>query len=606
MFPRFRKAVLGVFLSALFAAGCGSSTNTKDSAAQPAAKTYADPTLVSDTAALKGALGQAGTVILDVRSPASYAAGHIPGALNALWQAFATVGTGGPGDANWGVLKPAAQVGDALAALGINASTRVIVYADAPNGWGEDGRVVWMLRMAGVSNSSMLNGGVTAWTNAGFGLSTATPAAAPVTFHLEALDSGYTVDRPWILANQSKPDVKIIDVRGPEEYYGAVKYGEARGGHLPGAILLPFNTALFTNDPANPGVFKSQEGLEAVFQAAGLKTSDTIVCYCTKGIRSGLMTLALRMAGFSGAVNYDASFYDWAGDGAVSVTNYAEPGLITFAGVLSAQLANPDTAPVVLDLRPATDYAAGHIPGAFNVLWQQFATVGAGSPGDAGWGVLKSAAELGDLLGDLGIDATKEVVAYAGAPTGWGEDGRIVWMLRMAGVTKARMLDGGFAAWDAGGYAVSADASTPTPVAFPLESLDTSYNVEKAWLQANLNTAGVKILDVRAPAEYAGAILYGEKRGGHLPGAINLPFDTTLFLNDGSGLAGYFKSPEALEAVLNAAGLQKTDTIVCYCTKGIRSAEMAMALRMAGYPHAVNYDGSFYEWAGDPAAPVVK
>lgn len=596
MFPRFRYGLLGVgFLVALFAVDCSSSS-------PPPAKTYVDPTLLTDASALKEASGQAGTVVLDVRSATAYAEGHIPGALNVLWQAFATVGEGAPGDANWGVLQSPAQVGAALAALGVDGSKKVIVYADAPNGWGEDGRVLWMLRMAGVTSSSMLNGGIAAWKRAGYELSTATPTATPTTFNLASLDASYTVDRAWILANMGRTDVKIVDARGPEEYYGAVEYGEKRGGHIPGAISLPFNTTLYTKDPANPGLFKSQDELETLFRGAGLKTSDKIVCYCTKGIRSALMTLGLRMAGFT-AVNYDASFYDWAGDVTAPTVNYADPGLITFSGVVSGLLAPPAT-PVILDARAAADYGLGHIPGALNVKWQQFATVDVGNPGDASWGVLKPAAELGALLGSLGIDATKEVVVYAGAPTGWGEDGRIVWMLRMAGVAKARILDGGFAAWRAGGYAVSTAASTPIPVDFPLTSLDTTYNVEKAWLQAN--TDKVRILDVRTPAEYGGAIQYGEKRGGHLPGAINLPFDTTLFLNDGSDRAGYFKSPEALEAVLAAAGLKKTDTIVSYCTKGIRSAEMTMALRMAGYTKAVNYDGSFYEWAGDLNAPLAQ
>jgi len=580
----------------MLTAGCGSSVSDKTSEVS----VYSDPTLVTDAATLKASLGKAGTVVIDARSASAYNAGHIPGSLNAIWQSFATVGTGAPGDANWGVLKTPAEIGAALGNLGIDASTEVIVYADAPNGWGEDGRILWMLRMAGVTNSKLLNGGVTGWTAAGNGLTTAaTPAPAAKTFPLASFTGDYVVDKNWILANMARPDVKIIDARDPEEYAGAIKYGEKRGGHIPGAVSLPFNKALFTNDPANPGILKSQDELEALFTAAGIKKTDTIVCYCTKGIRSGLMTIILRMAGYSKAVNYDASFYDWAGDATAPVTAYSDLGIITFAGVLNSNLAST----VVLDARSAADYGAGHIPGAINVMWQAFATVGTGSPGDAGWGVLKPAAEIGALLGSLGIDSTKEVAVYAGAPAGWGEDGRIVWMLRMAGVTNARILNGGYQAWLAGGYAVDANSVTPVSTPFPLASLDATYTVEKTWIVANKTRSDVKIVDVRAPDEYAGAVKYGEKRGGHIPGAISFPFDQALFVNSGT-IPGFFKSPEQLEATFSSAGLKKTDTIVSYCTKGIRSAEMTMALRMAGYSKAVNYDASFYEWAGDASLPV--
>jgi 3-mercaptopyruvate sulfurtransferase SseA len=583
-------------LAASLLAGCGSSVTEK----RTEASAYVDATLVTDSATLKASLGKANTVIIDARSASAFNAGHIPGAINAIWQSFATVGTGAPGDANWGVLKSPAEIGTALGNMGIDASTEVIVYASAPNGWGEDGRILWMLRMAGVTNSKLLNGGVTGWTATGNGLTTAaTPAPTPKTFSLSSFIGDYVVDKNWILANMNRADVKIIDARDPEEYAGAIKYGEKRGGHLPGAINLPFNTALYTNAPANPGILKSQDELEALFTSAGIKKTDTIICYCTKGIRSGLMSIVLRMAGYSKAVNYDASFYDWAGDATAPVTAYSDLGIITFAGVLNSNLAST----VVLDARSAADYAAGHIPGAINVMWQTFATVATGSPGDAGWGVLKPASEIGALLGSLGIDSSKEVAVYAGAPAGWGEDGRIVWMLRMAGITKARILNGGYQAWLSGGYAVNANSVTPVSTPFTLASLDTTYNVDKAWIVDNKTRSDVKILDVRAADEYAGAIKYGEKRGGHIPGAISLPFDKALFVNSGT-IPGFFKSPEQLEATFSSVGLQKSDTIVSYCTKGIRSALMTMALRMAGYTNAVNYDASFYEWAGDASLPV--
>ncbi|OGU17497.1 MAG: hypothetical protein A2076_00610 [Geobacteraceae bacterium GWC2_53_11] len=312
------KRVVTVLTTVMFMAGCGSSATEKTQTTT--AKPYGDPTMITDAASVKASLGKAETVIIDARSAAAYNAGHIPGAINCIWQTFATVATGAPGDANWGVLKTPAEIGTALGNLGITASSEVIVYADAPSGWGEDGRIVWMLRMAGVTNSKMLNGGRQGWTAAGYALTTdASPAPVTATFPLASLDTSYVADLSWIRANMNSSSVKIVDARAPEEYAGAIKYGEKRGGHIPGAVSLPFNLSLYTNDTANPGIIKSQEEIEALMTAAGIAKTDTIICYCTKGIRSGLMTMVLRMAGYSKAVNYDASFYEWAGDSSLTV-----------------------------------------------------------------------------------------------------------------------------------------------------------------------------------------------------------------------------------------------------------------------------------------------
>lgn len=102
---------------------------------------------------------------------------------------------------------------------------------------------------------------------------------------------------------------KIIDVREKEEYDGATKYGEARGGHLPNAINITFNQ-LYNED----GTIKSSKEIEKILEKAGIKKDDRIVTYCTAGIRSAHMTLALENAGYKNVQNYDASFYEWAGD----------------------------------------------------------------------------------------------------------------------------------------------------------------------------------------------------------------------------------------------------------------------------------------------------
>ena len=95
-------------------------------------------------------------------------------------------------------------------------------------------------------------------------------------------------------------------MRDDKEYDGKAAYGEAKGGHLPGAIHIKY-TDLFNSD----STLKSNEELTAMFEEAGLTTEDHIVTYCTAGIRSAYMQLVMEMCGFENSENYDESFYRW-------------------------------------------------------------------------------------------------------------------------------------------------------------------------------------------------------------------------------------------------------------------------------------------------------
>lgn len=251
---------------------------------------------------------------------------------------------------------------------------------------------------------------------------------------------------------------------------------------------------------------------------------------------------------------------------------------------------------VLIDARKDKDYNDGHIPGAINAVWQVFADM-EGKPGEAGWGTVLPKEKLAEKLGAVGIDGTKPVVIYTVFP-GWGEDGRITWMLKMAGIQDVKMLDGGWTAWTASGNEVSKEAPAVTAVSCTVASFDENMNATLDWITANKNK--IKIVDARSPKEYGGATDFGEARGGHLPGAISIPFETTLNSD------GTVKSTAELKDLFTKAGLTPEDEIVTYCTKGIRSAHMSLLLRMAGFEKARNYDGSYYEWAGNPSLTVEK
>lgn len=253
---------------------------------------------------------------------------------------------------------------------------------------------------------------------------------------------------------------------------------------------------------------------------------------------------------------------------------------------------------LILDARGQEAYDKGHISGAIAVMWQQFASM-EGVPGeDPNWGTVLEPKALSEKLSEVGITNDKEIVVYTNTQQGWGEDGRIVWMLRRAGLANTKILDGGWNYWEAKGYEVSKDSVAPVPSSVEVKELDPKTNIETEELANKLDK--VVIIDVRAKEEYEGATKYGEARGGHLPGAINIPFNE--FLNND----GTLKKAGEIKSILDSNGISKDDEIVTYCTAGIRSAHMQVILSMLGYNNAKNYDASFHAWAGNSDLELEK
>ncbi|MGL5243992.1 MAG: sulfurtransferase [Sarcina sp.] len=250
---------------------------------------------------------------------------------------------------------------------------------------------------------------------------------------------------------------------------------------------------------------------------------------------------------------------------------------------------------VILDGRSKKDYEKGHIPGAINIAWQDLANV-KGKAGDIGWGVALDKETLSRKLAELGIDENTTVITYANKD-GWGEDGRLTWQLKNAGIN-SRILNGGFDLWQAQGKEISKDSPNITPKNLDIKNVDESTTITTEELKKNLSE--YKIIDSRAKEEYDGATKYGEAVGGHIKGAVSLPFNE-VYNTDGT-----VKTEKELNKMFEDAGITKNDNIVVYCTAGIRSAYLTEILKMLGYPNVRNYDASYYEWATTNADLIEK
>lgn len=284
----------------------------------------------------------------------------------------------------------------------------------------------------------------------------------------------------------------------------------------------------------------------------------------------------------------------FAADGAGGVETYQS--LLISAERVKANLGNV----VLIDARAQALYNGqqGHLPGAVNAEWTYFVNMN-GKAGDTAYGAVADAAAMAKKLGALGVDGKKEVVVY-GDGGDWGNAGFVVWALRMAGFKNARIMDGGFTVYRASGGKTDDKTAANKAVKYPDFRYDASYLVGTDWMKENHNKPEVIVVDARSPLEYTGQIKpFGERRPGHIPGAVNLPWNS-VYTEDFKIL------PEGeLAAMFEKAGFtDKNRTIICYDTSGVRGAFMAMMFRLAGYADARAYNPSYQAWCADAATEV--
>lgn len=243
---------------------------------------------------------------------------------------------------------------------------------------------------------------------------------------------------------------------------------------------------------------------------------------------------------------------------------------------------------ILVDARGDEAAAEETIKGAVPIMWQYLATCEDGVSGDENWGCILDPERLSERLSEKGLAKDKEIVLFAAAQEGWGDDGRIAWELIAAGYENVKMVDGGFAALKEAGLETAKGGTEPEPVDVVVDSIDETHLINTDELKADYDD--YKVVDVRADEEYEGQTLYGEVKGGHLPGAIHIRY-TDLFQEDGT-----LKSNAEITEMFEDAGLSKDDQIVTYCTAGIRSGYMQLILEMCGFENSKNYDESYYRW----------
>jgi thiosulfate/3-mercaptopyruvate sulfurtransferase len=243
-------------------------------------------------------------IVLHVGDEAAYNAGHIPGARYVSLQQISAPPVGTPPLSL--EMSPPDLLRTQLTALGISNDSHVVTY------WPKDSvqsatRAMFTLFYAGLSNVSLLDGGMPAWVREGHQLSTDAPSArtgrlAPFT------PTPLIVDAAFVQAHASAPGYVVVDARDAAFFDGTSIGGPTDhkvAGHIPGAHSVPFNQVVTSDFHLKP----AQE-LEALFAKAGVKPGATVIAYCHIGQQATTTLLAARSLGHS-VLLYDGSFEDW-------------------------------------------------------------------------------------------------------------------------------------------------------------------------------------------------------------------------------------------------------------------------------------------------------
>ena len=277
---------------------------------------------------------------------------------------------------------------------------------------------------------------------------------------------------------------------------------------------------------------------------------------------------------------------------------YIHPEALVDAEWVRSHLTDSTVRLIEVDV-DTTAYEQGHIPGAVGFNWQKELQ-------DQVMRAPVSREQLEALLSRAGVSNDTTIVLY-GDNNNWFAAWAF-WILKYYGHRDVRMLDGGRVKWLADNRELTSNVPSYQRASYSVQAPHNDIRAFRDQILASLGRSGFALVDVRSPAEYSGELLApmnlpqeGAQRGGHLPGAANIPWSMAV-REDGT-----FKSAEELRTLYEGKGITADKEVTAYCRIGERSSHTWFVLTyLLGYPSVRNYDGSWTEWGSLIGVPIEK
>jgi thiosulfate/3-mercaptopyruvate sulfurtransferase len=278
--------------------------------------------------------------------------------------------------------------------------------------------------------------------------------------------------------------------------------------------------------------------------------------------------------------------------------SYAHPEALVSTEWVAQHKHDPNVRLVEVDVDTSA-YDQGHILGAIGWNWQQ--DLQRHPVRD-----LPTKEEWEELLSRSGITNDTTVILY-GDNNNWFA-AFAYWVFKLYGHNDARLMDGGRKKWVDEGRELVSEIPSYQPTTYRARLPDPTLRALRDQVHQALGASDYTLVDVRSPGEYSGELLAppnlpqeGAQRGGHIPGAHNIPWGTAV-ADDGT-----FKAAEQLRQIYGEKGITPDKQVIAYCRIGERSAHTWFVLHeLLGYADVRNYDGSWTEWGSLVGAPIEK
>ncbi len=283
------------------------------------------------------------------------------------------------------------------------------------------------------------------------------------------------------------------------------------------------------------------------------------------------------------------------------VQSYARPDVLVETAWVAEHLSDP-TVRIVESDEDVLLYEQGHIPGAVKIDW--FTDLQHPERRD-----FLSRSDFERLMSERGISNDTTVVFY-GDKHNWYA-AYSFWLFRYFGHDDKRLkiMNGGRKKWIDEQRPLTKDVPSYPKTTYHAQAPDLRLRAFRDEVLASLYRKDCVLIDVRLPQEYSGELIHmpeypqeGAQRGGHIPGALNIPWSQAVHPQDST-----FKSPQDLKELYESYGITPDKDIIVYCRIGERSAHTWFVLTyLLGYPAVKNYDGSWTEWGNLVNVPIKK